>query len=62
MENHRAHGSHIWIKSPEDKSYVGGRYITPLCPECNGQHGKDINIRKAAVYCKELGANIIKKK
>ncbi len=58
VENHRAHGGHIWVKSPADKAYTGGRYITPLCPECNGQHGKEINILKGAVYCKELGATI----
>lgn len=56
IEKHRAHGGHLWINSPKDNSYVGGRYITPLCPDCNGQHGKDIIIKKGAVYCKELGA------
>ena len=58
VENHRAHGGHIWIETPASKEYTGGRYITPLCPECNGQHGKEINIRKGSVYCKELGATI----
>lgn len=56
VEKHKAHGGHIWVISPEDKSYVGGRYITPLCPKCNGQHDKNITIRRGAVYCKELGA------
>lgn len=56
VAKHKAHGGHIWVKSPEDKSFVGGRYITPLCPKCNGQHDKEIPIRKGAVYCKELGA------
>ena len=60
VENHRAHGGHIWVDSPASKKYTGGRYITPLCPECNGQHDKDINIRKDSVYCKELGATIDK--
>lgn len=56
VEKHRAHGGHIWINTPADKSYPGGRYITPLCPDCNGQHDKNILIKKDAVYCKELGA------
>ena len=58
VENHRAHGGHIWLDSPANNEYIGGRYITPLCPECNGQHGKEIFILKDAVYCKELGATI----
>ena len=59
VENHRAHGGHIWVNStPANSAYTGGRYITPLCPECNGQHGKEINIRKGSEYCKELGATI----
>ena len=58
VENHRAHGGHIWVDAPANKEYTGGRYITPLCPECNGQHGKEIDIRKGSVYCKELGATI----
>ena len=56
IEKRKAHGGHIWIKTPSDKSYIGGRYITPLCPHCNGQHDKEIPVRKDAVYCKELGA------
>lgn len=56
VDKHKAHGGHVWIKSPKDKSYIGGRYITPLCPNCNGQHGKDITIKQGSVYCKELGA------
>ena len=58
VENHRAHGGHILVESPTNNEYIGGRYITPLCPECNGQHGREINIRNGAVYCKELGATI----
>ena len=58
VKNHRAHGGHIWVDAPLDKKYAGGRYITPLCPECNGQHGKEIDIRKGSIYCKELGATI----
>ena len=56
VENHRAHGGHIWVNTPANNAYTGGRYITPLCPECNGQHGKEIIIRKDSRYCKELGA------
>ena len=59
IENHRAHGGHIWVNSHANKAYTGGRYIIPLCPECNGQHGKEIIILKGSVYCKELGATII---
>lgn len=58
VEKHRAHGGHIWVVAPANKKYTGGRYIIPLCPECNGQHGKDINVRKGSEYCKELGATI----
>lgn len=58
VEKHRAHGGHIWVVTPANKKYTGGRYIIPLCPECNGQHGKEINIRNGSVYCKELGATI----
>lgn len=58
IERHRAHGGHIWVSSPADRSFVGGRYITPLCPECNGQHDKYINIMKGSIYCKELVAMV----
>lgn len=57
IEKHRAHGGHIWVESSSDKSYPGGRYITPLCPNCNGQHDKDIPIKKGSVFCKEVGAS-----
>lgn len=56
VEKHRVHGGHISVSSPADKNFVCGRYITPLCPEYNGQHGKEINIKKDSIYCKELGA------
>lgn len=59
IEKHRAQGGHVWVNAPSNKDYSGGRYITPLCPECNGQHDKHIPIRKGAEYCKELGANIV---
>ena len=56
IDKHRAHGGHIWVVASDEAKYTGGRYITPLCPECNGQHDKDITIKKGSVYCKELGA------
>lgn len=56
VDKHKAHGGHIWVVAPQDAGYTGGRYITPLCPFCNGQHDKQININKDAKYCKELGA------
>lgn len=59
IEKHRAQGGHVWVNAPSDKGYSGGRYITPLCPECNGKHDQHIPIRKDAIYCKELGASII---
>ena len=57
VAKHKAHGGHIWVKTPAGKNFVGGRYITPLCPKCNGQHDQEIPIMKGAVYCKELGAS-----
>lgn len=56
VEKHRAQGGHVWVEAPDDKDCKGGRYITPLCPECNGQHDQHILIKKGSVYCKELGA------
>lgn len=56
LENHVAYGGHIWVNAPESGKYEGGRYIVPLCPYCNGQHGKDIMIKEGSVLCKELGA------
>lgn len=56
VEKHRAQGGHVWVDAPDDNDYKGGRYITPLCPECNGQHDQHIPIKKGSVYCKELGA------
>ena len=58
LEEHKAHGGHLWINAPKGADYTGGRYITPLCPSCNGQHDKQININKGAVCCKELGAEM----
>lgn len=56
VEKHRAQGGHVWVNATSDNDYSGGRYVTPLCPECNGQHDKHILIKKGATYCKELGA------
>lgn len=51
-EAHRAIGGHIWIQGGE--SFSGGRYITPMCPECNAQRGEKIRIRKDSIVCKEI--------
>lgn len=55
-ENHVAHGGHVWVNAPKTASYEGGRYITPLCPHCNGQHGKKMMIKADSLLCKEVGA------
>lgn len=55
-ENHVAHGGHVWVNAPKDAKYTGGRYIVPLCPYCNGQHGKQIIIKGGSILCKELSA------
>lgn len=55
-ENHIAHGGHVWVNAPEGAKFTGGRYIVPLCPLCNGQHGKEILIKEGSILCKELGA------
>ena len=57
-ENHVAHGGHVWVNAPKGVKYMGGRYIVPLCPYCNGQHGKEIQIKSGSILCKELGTNI----
>lgn len=55
LENHIAHGGHVWVNAPQGAKYTGGRYIVPLCPHCNGQHGKEIMIKEGSILCKELG-------
>lgn len=55
-EKHIAHGGHVWVNAPKDAKYSGGRYIVPLCPYCNGQHGQKILIKEGSVLCKELGS------
>lgn len=55
-DKHKSHGGHIWLDKPEDSSFKGGRYITPLCPEHNGQREKLIPIKKGSVLCKEIVA------
>ena len=55
-QKHKALGGHIWITAQEGDSFTGGRYITPLCPECNAKRGKQIPMRKGITLCKELGA------
>ena len=54
--NHIAHGGHVWVNAPKGASYEGGRYIVPLCPDCNGKHGKGIVIKSGSLLCKEIGA------
>jgi hypothetical protein len=49
-ENHKAHGGHIYVRSNVPECL----YITPLCPYCNGQHEKDIIIRKGSVIVEEI--------
>ena len=58
VERHKAIGGHVWIKKTESGKYPGGRYITPLCPECNNKRGIEIPIIKGSRVCKELGALI----
>ena len=54
LAKHKSHGGHVWLDKPEDTGIEGGRYITPLCPEHNGQHNKHIPIKKGSVLCKEI--------
>lgn len=54
--SHKAEGGHIWITGTD--KVPGGRYITPLCPECNAQRGKQIPVKKDSVVFKELGAKV----
>lgn len=56
VDSHKAYGGHIWINAPKDADYRGGRYIIPLCPQCNAKHDIEINIREGVKCCKELGA------
>lgn len=57
--SHKAEGGHIWITGTDN--VPGGRYITPLCPECNAQRGKQIPVKKDSVVFKELGAKVVDK-
>lgn len=54
--SHKAEGGHIWINGSDN--VPRGRYITPLCPECNAQRGKQIPVKKDSVVFKELGAKV----
>lgn len=53
-KEHIAVGGHLLVKDPQSHDYSGGFYIAPLCPKCNGQRGKNINIKKGTVLCKEV--------
>ncbi|MCF0178682.1 MAG: hypothetical protein HUJ97_00350 [Bacteroidales bacterium] len=55
-ENHRACGGHVWVVAQPNATYQGGRYITPLCPSCNGQHDERIPLLEGSILCKEIGA------
>lgn len=57
-ELHKAYGGHIWVKSPKNRQYPGGRYITPLCPDCNNKHNEQIPLLKGAKICREIGATV----
>lgn len=57
-KRHIAVGGHVWVKTPTHSSYSGGRYITPLCIECNNKRGESITIRKGSILCKEVGASV----
>ena len=50
---------HIWLQGSQTEP--GGRYITPLCPECNAKRGQKIPVKKGSVIFKELGARVIDK-
>ena len=58
IEDHRAHGGHIWLTPQDGEKWPRGRYITPLCPACNAKHGQRILIKAGSILCKEVGANV----
>ena len=54
-------GGHLLVKDPQSLAkdpqshdYSSGFYIAPLCLKCNGQRGKNINIKKGTLLCKEV--------
>lgn len=54
LEMHKAYGGHVWVTEPQGASYKGGRYITPLCPECNSKRGDKLVLRRGCLLCKEI--------
>ena len=60
IEDHQAHGGHLWVVAPKEATWSGGRYIAPLCPACNAKHNQQIVIKAGSVLCKEVGANVTK--
>lgn len=54
---HKAFGGHIWVTAGPNETFTGGRYITPLCPDCNAKRGQQIPMKKGITLCKELGAS-----
>lgn len=59
-DEHKAEGGHIWLTTPKDADWHGGRYITPLCQACNAKRGQQITLKKGSVLCKEVGATTAK--
>ena len=57
--SHKAMGGHIWVQGTQN--VPGGRYITPLCPECNAKRGQRIPVKKGSIIFKELGAKVVEK-
>ena len=57
--SHKAVGGHIWLEGTQNEP--GGRYITPLCPECNAKRGQQIPVKKGSIIFKELGAKVVDK-
>ena len=53
---HKAIGGHMYVEESETGKYPGGRYIAPLCPECNTRRGVTLPIQKGTKICKEVGA------
>jgi len=58
IEDHQAHGGHLWVIAPKGVTWQGGRYIAPLCPACNAKHNQHILIKAGSKLCKEVGAKV----
>lgn len=60
-DEHIVVGGHLLVKDlqslakdPQSHDYSSGFYIAPLCLKCNWQRGKNINIKKGTLLCKEV--------